>query len=45
MYKRDNRGAAENAAALAVWLGPQLGLMARYEGCARCDIYWKIYRH
>jgi hypothetical protein len=46
MYQRDNRGEPpENAAALAVWLGPQLGLSgeARKVATVIADIYWKIY--
>jgi hypothetical protein len=46
MYKRDNRGEPpENAAALAVWLGPQLGLSGEVRKVAAvvADIYWKIY--
>jgi hypothetical protein len=46
MYKRDNRGEPpKDAAALAVWLGPQLGLSGEVRKVAAvvADIYWKIY--
>jgi hypothetical protein len=46
MYKRDNRGdPPKDAAALAVWLGPQLGLSGEVRKVAAvvADIYWKIY--
>lgn len=46
MYKRDNRGEPpQDAAALAVWLGPKLGLSGEVRKVAAvvADIYWKIY--